>query len=75
SYIQNRAVESIAPEIAQSINSLHTLIVPAIENLAKNMNTHVKVMKNINSGIKKFNKTVSKLDKNLSQRRLREYGG
>ncbi len=73
SFIQNRAIEDLSPEIANAINSLNTLIVPAIENLSKNMNTHVNVMKNIDKGIKRFNKTVSKLDKNLTQRRLREY--
>lgn len=80
SYISNRTVEEIAPEIAEAINGLGSLfsqfserVTPAIENLAVNMGTHVKVMKNIDKGIKAFNKTVKKLDTRLSQKKLGEW--
>lgn len=80
SYISNRAVEEIAPEIAAAINELGSSfdkfsekVTPAIENLAANMSTHVKVMKNIDRGINAFNKTVKKLDSKLDQKKLGEW--
>ena len=80
SYISNRAVEEIAPDIAEAINGLGSKfdqftdkVTPAIENLATNMSTHVKVMKDIGQGIKEFNKTVKKLDSRLSQKKLGEW--
>lgn len=81
SYISNRAVEEIAPEIADSINGLGSKfdnftdkVTPAIENLAANMNTHVKIMKGIEKGIGNFNKTVKKLNNKLDQTTLNRWG-
>jgi len=76
-FIKNRAVENIAPDIAESINNLGNALInklnPTIENLAANMNTHISIMKRIDNGISKFNKTVDKLNNRLSQTKLKEY--
>ena len=77
-YISNRAVEELAPDIAEAINSLGSVFekfsntaLPPIQDLALNMGTHVKVMKNINAGIGKLNKAVDRLAER--QAKLREY--
>lgn len=79
-YISNRAVEEISPEIAEAINTLGTSfneftakVTPAIENLAMNMNTHVKVMKDISKGICEFRGTVKNLNNQLKQTTLKRW--
>lgn len=80
SYISNRAVEEITPEIAEAINELGSKfdlfterVTPAIESLAANMATHVKIMQGIEQGIKGFNSTVKKLNKRLDQKSLNKW--
>lgn len=79
-YISNRAIEEIAPEIAAAINGLgmefsnfSSQALPVIQELALNMGTHIKVLKGIEKGIDKFNKTVETLNKRLEQKKLSEY--
>ncbi len=76
-YIANRAIEDLSPEIASSINNLGVALLeklnPSIENLSMNMQTHVSIMKKIEQGITKFNKTVNKLNNKLDQKKLNEY--
>lgn len=61
-YIKNRALEDIAPEIAKSMGSLSatieklvTELVPTIQDLNVNTKSHVSLIKGINSSFKKFN--------------------
>lgn len=79
-YIKNRAIEDLAPDISDSINGLGSKfddftgkVTPAIEDLALNMKTHVKIMKNIDKGIMAFNKTVKRLDSRLNQTKLNKW--
>ena len=76
-YIKNRAVEDLAPEIANSINVLGNIflrtITPALEQVSYNLRTHVGIMKDMSKGIKEFNKTVKKLNDKLEQKNLNEW--
>lgn len=77
-YLKNRVLEDFAPEIAESINSLGSIIekklidkfLPAIDNLAENMDTHVQVMKNINKNQLRFNKLLKNFN---AQKKLKDF--
>jgi hypothetical protein len=80
SYISNRVVEEMSPEIADSINGLGLKfdsfidkVTPVIENLSSNMATHVKIMKGIEKGITDFNSTIKKLNNKLDQKTLNKW--
>ena len=76
-YIVNQSIKRHSPEIANSIavlgNALLNELNPSIKQLSENMNTHVSIMKRIDKGIGKFNKTVDRLNNRLSQKKLNEY--
>ena len=67
-YIKNRAIEDISPQIATELGvitaamtDLNARFVPAIESLSANLVTHVSVMKDIGTGLRNFNGTVTEL--------------
>ena len=72
-YISNRAIESIAPDISNSINNLGNALLnelnPTIKSLDMNMKTHISVLKGIDKSFKKFNKAIDR----LSQTRLNQF--
>ncbi len=76
-FIVNQSIKRHSPEIAKSIellgNALLNELNPSIQQLSSNMQTHVSIMKKIDKGIGKFNKTVDKLNNKLSQKKLNEY--
>lgn len=79
-YISNRVVEEITPEIAEAINTLGTefnqftaRVTPAIENLAMNMGTHISIMKDIKKGINEFRSVVKDLNNQLKQTKLNRW--
>jgi len=72
-YLKNRAIEDIAPEIANSINGIgHSIekltntLTPTIADLNVNMKAHLSAIKGIDKSFKRFNKL-------LSQKSLRKW--
>lgn len=71
-YISNRAVEDIAPEIAEALNNLGARFdlftnkaLPVIEDLSRNIKTHLSVLNNIDKSFKKFNKLLTERQRKL----------
>lgn len=69
-YLKNRAVEDIAPEIAESLNQLNLRFDTIGNRIIDMMNVRVKVDKELAINIRTHNKVFKKLDKLLSQKPL-----
>jgi len=72
-YIKNRAIEDIAPEIANSLNQLCLRFDNMGNRIIDMMNTRREVDTELAINIKTHNKVFEKLDKLLSQKDLRKW--
>lgn len=72
-YIKNRAVEDIAPEIAESINKLGYRFDFLGTKILNMMNTRIKVDQELAINIKTHNSVFKKLDRLLSQKTLNRW--
>ena len=72
-YIKNRAIEDIAPTIASSINNLAHRFDVIGNRVMDMMEVRMKVDKELAINIKTHNKVFKKLDRLLSQKKLKEW--
>ncbi len=73
SYIQNRAIEEISPDIANAITSLGKELVPILTDLNKSVRLEIKNKKLHQGVLRSMDKTMKQIRDDLRQRRLNNY--
>ncbi len=73
SYIQNRAIEDLSPEIAQSITTLGKDLVPILTRVNESLLLEIKNKKLHQGVLKSMDKTMKQIRDDLRQRRLRDF--